>query len=199
MKKIKKEEKIYLYAAYSKLLQGGRIHGATQTKYRILCSSWLLATFAAIGFLLSKDNILPFNHILGIVIISIIGVSGIYILWYADTFIEEMLLDINVVEGLRLEKEHPWLPQVHNSFLHLYKTTNARIVKVLYFIGCKTILIMIIAFSLLIYFYNTNLLASIFSFFTIFILNILSSKYMISKAGKIHDFMDFLWRVDEQR
>lgn len=197
MKKI--DKKSLVYASYSKVLQGGRYHGAIQTKYRVLCSSWLLATFAAVGFLLSKENLLPLDHLLAAAIICVIGMIGIYILWYADTFVEELLLDINVVEGLRIEKENPWAPQIHNTFLHLYKHTHARIVKVLFFIGCKSILMFTFGLTIAFYFYKMSTFLTISSILFCIILNILSSKYMIAKAGKIQDFMEFLWCTDERR
>ena len=193
------DPKKLVYASYSKVLQGGRYHGAIQTKYRVMCSTWLLATFAAIGFLLFRDGLLPFNHLIGIALITLVGIAGIYILWYADTFVEELLLDINVVEGLRLEKENPGIPQVHHNFLHLYKNSNARIVKVLFFIGCKSILIFTAAIDLAFYFYRTSLLLSLSSIIGCIILNLISSRYMIAKAGKIQEFMEFLWRMDERR
>ena len=135
--------RVQVCAAYSHLLSATRHHGSLQTNYRIMASSWLLATFAAIGFLLSEDDLLPFDHLLGVLLACILGIIGIYLLWYEDTFVQELLLDINVVEALQLEKHYEWLPQVHHCFLHLYKKTNARVVKVLFFIGCKSILFVI--------------------------------------------------------
>lgn len=170
-----------------------------QTGYRITASSWLLASFAAIGFLLSKDNILPFDHLLGVVYTCILGIIGLYLLWYADTFVEELLLDINVVEALRLEKKHPWLPQVHHSFLHLYKTTNARFVKVLFFIGCKSILIFIMGISMALYLDRYNYILIFTAVGLCILLNFVSSKFMLYKAGKIQEFMEYLDHVDEQR
>lgn len=193
------DPKNLVFASYAKLLQGGRYHGTLQTKYRVMCSTWLLASFAAIGFLLSQDNLLPFDPLIGVSLISLIGIIGIYILWYADTFVEELLLDINVVEGLRLEMENPWMPQVHHTFLHLYKNTNARIVKVLFFIGCKSILLVSGSISLFLYFYSRSFIGLVATVVGFMVLNFLSSHLMIAKAGKIQEFMDFLWRVDERR
>lgn len=193
------DPKNLVLAGYSKVLQGGRYHGTLQTKYRVMCSTWLLATFAAIGFLLSKDKLLPFDHLLGVALISLIGIAGIYILWYADTFVEELLLEINVVEGLRMEKENEWMPQVYHTFLHLYQNTNARIVKVLFFIGCKSILIFTGAVTLSFYFYDRSVIGLIITIAGSLILNFISSSLMIAKAGKIQEFMDFLWRMDERR
>ena len=195
----KKHIKFLAYGTYSRILNGGRHHGAIQTGYRIIASSWLLATFAGIGFLLSSDNILPFNHLLGVSVLCMIGITGLYLTWYEDTFVQEMLLDINVVEGLRLEKQFSWLPQVHHCFLRLYQTTNARFVKVLFFIGCKSILFFIMWSSLAIYFYKFSYILSLTLVLLFFFTNYISSKIMIYKAGEIQEFMEFLNDVDERR
>ncbi len=194
----KTKNRVLIYGVYSKLLNGGRYHGAFQTKYRILASSWLLATFVAIGFLLSKDNLLPFSHLIAVTIICVIGILGLYLLWYEDTFVQELLLDINVVEALELEKRNSWIPQLHHRFLHLYKNTNARFVKVLFFIGCKSILFFIMACSLAIYLYQLSYLWMTLVILVCVFLNYISSQYMIRKTGKIQELMEFLTDVDER-
>lgn len=192
-------EPFLIFSAYSKLLNTARHHGAFQSSYRLIASSWLLATFVAIGFLLSKDNILPFEHILGVPLICSLGIIGLYLIWYEDTVIQETLLDINVVEALELEKLYPWLPQLHHRFLKLYKSTNARFVKVLFFIGCTSILFFIMTIALAIYLYDLNIILMILIVFSCLLLNAFSAYYMIYKAGKIQEFMEYLTNVDERR
>jgi hypothetical protein len=198
MAKKKNIEHLLIYGTYSKILHGGRLYGGYQTGYRIMASSWLLATFAAIGFLLSNDNILPFEHILAVPIISFFGIVGLYLIWHEDTFVQEILLDVNVVEGLELEKKHPWLPQVHHNFLNLYKTTNARFVKVLFFIGCKSILFLTMGISLAIFLYPISLVYTTIALLGCIGLNLLSNRLMIRKAGKIQELMEHLSDVDER-
>lgn len=196
----KKNHKKYLiYASYAKLLHGGRHHGYLQTNYRMMTSTWLLGTFAGIGFLMSSFNTLPFDHLIGVACACIIGIVGIYLLWYADTFIQELLLDINVVEGLILERKYKWLPQIHHTFLHLYKNSNARFVKVLFFIGCKGILVFVFLMSLGFYVYRINPGFVFFLLPACLLLFCLSTAYMVSKTGKIQEFMEYLTRVDKQR
>jgi hypothetical protein len=191
-------EKPLVASTYSKLLEGGRHHGAIQTGYRIMASTWLLATFAAIGFLLSGDVLLPFSHLLGVTIACLLGIVGLYLIWYEDTFVQEMLLDIHVVEALLLEERHNWLPQVHHNFLHLYKHSNARIVKVLFFMGCKSILVFIAATALGFYFYPMGPHLTIATIAACIVLNFLSSKLMLKKSGKIQEFIDFMSYVDRR-
>jgi len=201
-KTISEEEvhrRLLVCATYSYLLSAARHHGSLQTSYRIMASSWLLATFVAIGFLISADAILPFDHLLGVAIICILGIIGLFLLWYEDTFVQELLIDINVVEALRLESQNSWLPQLHHCFLHLHSKTNARVVKVVFFVGCKSILFTIMAIFLGIYFYKYNLHLMFITILACLLLNILSSHFMIGKAGKIQKLMEYLHRVDEKQ
>jgi hypothetical protein len=88
-----------------------------QSNYRSLASTWLLATFAGIGFVWSvnykNDN--PFPSSLVVAGIAIAGSIGIFLLWNLDHNVYHGLLDAVFVEGIKLEKEYPWLPQVRNN------------------------------------------------------------------------------------
>ncbi len=189
------KEKEELCNVYAQLLAGGRHYGELQTQYRIIASTWLLATFAAIGFLLSADNILPFDHLLGVVLISNIGIVGIYLIWYEDTVIQELLLDLFVIDAVRLENQNKWLPQVHNRFIRLSKGET---VKEMFFIGCKTILLFIMGLSLVAYFYNISiLLMGAFALICV-LFNYVSSRYMLKKASKIRDYLEFFVKLSDR-
>lgn len=190
------KRRYFIYGAYSKVLSGARHHASLQANYRIMASTWLLATFSAIGFLLSVDELLPFDHLLAVVFICFIGITGLYFLWYEDTVVQELLLDMHVVEGLSLEKKHLWLPQLHHCFLHLYKKGQTPIVKVLFFIGCKTILIIIMTISLCMYLYPKHIILILFSILFFLIFNYYSSKFMLYKTAKIEEFLEYLTNVD---
>ncbi len=198
-KSAKKEKASFpVFAAYSKALSGARHHALIQANYNVLSSTWLLATFGAIGFLLTSVNFLPFNNLLGVAAACLVGIVGLYFLWYESTVVQELLLDMNVVEGLALEKKHPWLPQLHHSFLHLYQNRSVSIVKALFFIGCKTILLLIMAISLCFYFYQRHHFLVIITVAIFIIINFISSQFMLNKEAKIGRFMEYLSHVDDR-
>lgn len=184
------DEAFAVYGAYSKLLNDARLCAVKQTGYRILASTWFLATLAGAGFLISANNVLPFSHLLGVAIICFIGAGGQYILWYEDTIVEEQLLDLSVIEALHLESEHGWLPRLHHRFLHLYSGSTS-IVKTLFFIGCKSLLVFVSALCLGFYFYPAKLEAAI-SFVALIVLNFFSSRFMKSKSEVVKDLELFI-------
>lgn len=191
-RKKRREDKSLICGIYAQLLSGGRHHGILQTHCKVIASHWLLATFAAIGFFLSVDEILPIDHLLGVAIICLIGVSGIYLLWYEDVFVQESLLDVDVIEGLRLEKEYRWLPQMHHCFVHVFKRGNASNIKVLFFIGCKTILLTTMTIALGIYTYRINYNIMICTLIACMIFNYWCTRFMLLKTRKIDEFLRHL-------
>lgn len=192
------KKRLLIYGVYSKLLSAGRHHGAIQTNFRIIGSTWLLACFAGAGFLLTIDNILPFSHLLGVAGVCLVGIFGLYLIWYEDTYVQELLLDINVVEAIRLEKKYKWIPKVHLCFLHLYSKGSTPLTKIFFFIGCKTILIIIMAIVLGFYFYNISVYLMYLTVIFLLFLNYFSSRFMIKKAGEINNFMEFLNDADDR-
>lgn len=185
MTESKNQKAFLIYGAYSKVLNGARHHGNLQTSYRIVASSWLLATFIAIGFILSTDNILPFDQMIAVALICALGITGLYLIWYEDTIVQDLLLDINVLEALRIETKHKSLPQIHHRFLNLYKRTNAKYAKVIFYVGCTIILFFIITISLAVYFSKINQFSMFLSIILTLLINYLSGHYMVIKAGKI--------------
>jgi len=87
--------------------------------YKSLASTWLLATFGAIGFIMI-NKIEPKE--LTICIISFAGSIGIFLLWLIDLRVYQQLLAANFVEGYELEKKYSWLPQIRHSITKTQKT-----------------------------------------------------------------------------
>lgn len=86
-----------------------------QSKYRSLASTWLLATFAGIGFILSEKLNMTIPIDLTISAISVAGSIGIYLLWNLDHMVYHRLLESTFVECFKLEDEYQWLPKAaHN-------------------------------------------------------------------------------------
>jgi MFS family permease len=82
-----------------------------QSVYRGVASSWLLATFGAVGFLLfNKDGNVAHPWMAGA--ICILGSLGISLLWMLDLHIYHRLLVAAFHQGRALEDQFPWLPQI---------------------------------------------------------------------------------------
>ncbi|HWY21094.1 MAG TPA: hypothetical protein VNX26_07725 [Candidatus Acidoferrum sp.] len=85
-----------------------------QSVYRGVASSWLLATFGAVGILLfDKDGHVAHPWMSGA--ICILGALGICLLWMLDLHIYHRILEAAFDQALALEKKFPWLMQLRNT------------------------------------------------------------------------------------
>ncbi len=95
-----------------------------QSRYRSLASTWLLATFAALGFVLSNENFeIPFPRLLAAAGLALAGATGIILLWILDLMVYHRLLEATYVEGLRFERLYRWLPKVRTN---MWKTQSGK-------------------------------------------------------------------------
>lgn len=88
-----------------------------QTSCRSMTSAWLLATFGAIGFILSQKFEVAIDRELLITVIAIVGAVGIALLWVLDLLVYHRLLDSCFIEGLILEERYPWLPPFRGNMM----------------------------------------------------------------------------------
>ena len=72
--------------------------------------------FGGIGFALSAEH-LGIPPGLTVWVLGLAGAVGITQLWNLDIRVYHQLLDSCFVQGLKLEREHPWLPQVRSGML----------------------------------------------------------------------------------
>ena len=89
-----------------------------QAKYRLLASTWLLASFAGIGFVL-KDLGTASEKDLLLFAITAGGSFGVVLIWILDILGYHRLLGAYFLEGLRIEQENPELPQIRHQMLKL--------------------------------------------------------------------------------
>ena len=113
-----KDEKELIKALYLSLGEAERKLGESQNTYRTLASTWMLATMAAIGYVLSTK---PIEEKIGIDLyllcwlLALAGAISIVVLWLLDMRVYQRLLGRFYAEGLAMERGEPWLPQVRNQ------------------------------------------------------------------------------------
>jgi fucose 4-O-acetylase-like acetyltransferase len=93
-----------------------------QHNYRALASTWLLAMFAGIGYVLTAKD-LPFIPQPIIAFLGLAGACGMTLLWNLDLRVYHQLLESCFVEGLKLEKKYSWLPQ---TWLNMMETQDGK-------------------------------------------------------------------------
>lgn len=109
----------HVIALYTECMAQERHFNGLEAGYRRLASTWLLAGFAAIGFLMNlRDEDLLVPPPLMIAAVGVLTALGIGMLWGLDLHVYHRLLNANFAEGLMLEARHPWLPQTHFNMYH---------------------------------------------------------------------------------
>jgi hypothetical protein len=129
------EEKQRICEFYVELGSGERHFNNLQTTYRTFASTWLLAAFAATGFVLSMktDPAIPRG-----LLVSGIGLGagvGIYLLWLIDLVFYQRLLSAFFQEAEILERKYEWLPQVRRNMRYLAQEKGAFAVRWFYIVA----------------------------------------------------------------
>jgi len=98
-----------------------------QTGYRKLASTWLLASFAACGYVLKSDSDIPYYKWYFVFGICIAATVGLAILWLLDLSVYQKLLGEFFYQGVLLELEYyKWLPPIRINILRSQKTGDVR-------------------------------------------------------------------------
>jgi FtsH-binding integral membrane protein len=115
-----------------------------QTVYRTMASTWLLSSFAAMGYILSKEFQPGIERELLIAAVAAVGTVGIVLLWVLDARVYQQLLGSCFVEGYLLENLYPWLPPVRHN---MWKSQNnlGVLSRVVDFYAAPTVLLAAIA------------------------------------------------------
>lgn len=98
-----------------------RDFNSLQAGYRKLASTWLLAVFAGLGYLLNPVELsvgkiqLGLEEPLLVIALGVAGYFGILVLWLLDIFVYHRLLVSYFRQGHELEGKHSWLPQVRHD------------------------------------------------------------------------------------
>src|SRR5262249_21477532 len=83
-----------------------------QSVYRGIASTWLLATFAGVGYILyGHETPAPGPDVIVPGLICLSGAVGIALIWLLDMHVYHRLLVSIFDEGRKLEQSYPWLPR----------------------------------------------------------------------------------------
>jgi hypothetical protein len=113
-----------IWEIYKEIGEEERHFNQIQHQYRILTSTWLLATFAATGYALTKLEtgsndafwLTSYKELI-VAAIALFGAVGIRLLWLLDIKVYHQLLDACFVTGVKLERRYEWLPPLRNTML----------------------------------------------------------------------------------
>lgn len=114
-----------------------------QSKYRTLASTWLLAAFSAMGFIVSEVIEINVEKELLISGIAIAALIGIMLLWVIDLLVYHRLLDSCFIEGLILEEKYSWLPPIRHNMMATMQGEGVLLRVVGFYIAMAAVLILI--------------------------------------------------------
>jgi hypothetical protein len=106
--------------AYWKLAEIEQRFNTTQAATRALASTWMLAAFSAIAFLIRSQNggtwLMP--PLMLVVLVSTMAVIGLFVLWIVDQLVYQRLLGAAFTAGLRMEYDNPCIPPIRALMMH---------------------------------------------------------------------------------
>lgn len=106
-----------------------------QSNYRTMASTWLLAAFTGIGYLLTQydEMILPFPAPALIGGICLAVCIGVMLIWVLDIRIYHRLLQDCFAAGMKLEDDYPYLPKIRHRMNNNKSSVNWGLV--LFYVG----------------------------------------------------------------
>jgi hypothetical protein len=143
------ESKSIVWESYREMGEYERHFDRLEQQCRTLSSTWILAAFAAIGYLLinvsaTQHDWLFSNRTLIISLIAFLSAIGIRLLWVLDR-VYHQLLNACFADGLRLEDENNWLPCIRHKMVESQKNGTALPQIAAFYIGCTLTLLIISA------------------------------------------------------
>ena len=119
---IQYSNKTFLYGIYIKLSYFENHFDNIATRYRNIALTWLLATYAGIGFLLSTETeTLIIDHLLAVLLICFIGMLGITLIWHLDVNVYHRFWTALFAEEVIMEEQYAFLPQIQRTTLLIDK------------------------------------------------------------------------------
>jgi hypothetical protein len=157
-----------------------------QSKYRALTSTWLLAAFLGIGYVLSRDHqvVLPFNIFLAVIVLSFLGSFGITLLWFLDVVLYQRLWLACVVELARLEHKHRWLPRINLNILEMRRSKRFRFFQSYFYVGINSAFVAISSVTAIVIF-GTSIAWSSAVLFASALAIYLMTKLMLLYSGEM--------------
>lgn len=195
-------QKTLIFGIYTKLNEFERHFEIVSTKYKYVALTWLLASFAGIGFLLSTESTeLPFPHMIAVAIVSFIGLIGVSLIGNFDVNVYHRFWAALFVEEVVMEERYKFLLQSRKITLLIDESRERVFSQGLLYQVANSILIITMGVCLV---YELSYLPAIFVFLIVLFflaLMLLSWVVMLNTSRRIqrglHDLIKV--RLKEER
>ena len=124
---------------------------------RTLASGWLLAAFAALGWLLDPSKPSSWAVPLGLLLIAVcvLGVVGVATLWVLDQLVFHRLLNSVFLVGLKMESAEPALPPIRALMMKSVEGKGTHRWELFFYLGP---LVVFVVFSAIVVTTGSNIL-----------------------------------------
>ena len=146
-----------VWSIYKALSEQCEHFNGLESSYRTLASTWLLAAFAGMGFVLKEIH--TGQQLLLVAGIAAVAAIGILLLWLLDQMVYHRLLSAAFAEQLALERQHAWLPQVAHRMMQAHGNTGVTSKVVWFYVATYALLAAIASFTAVLGFMPTASLA----------------------------------------
>jgi len=201
MSKEENKKKLITYGMYCNFIKEVQHFDNLQTHFRLLSSTILLGSIAAIGFLFSLENLnIPLGKSFVALLVAFIGITSLLTLWYVDLKFYERLLVSNFAEAYRLENENDWLPKVHHNMLFASHKKDHPSNIAFYYIGCIETLTLTIGLTITydLYLVHKHMFWAIFVLVLTFVLGVIFYVFIKRKTQKINDLLEQIEYIKEE-
>jgi len=115
------DENSIAQAIYSDLILYENHYNVLQNKYKGLASTWIVATFIGIGYVLSGYEVgISINIFLTIMFLTMLSGAGIYLIWFLDAGVYYKFIESIFFEVIKLEDKYPFLGKSHHNIVKLH-------------------------------------------------------------------------------
>lgn len=153
-------KKSIAYGLYFKLISYENHYNLIQTKYKALATTWMLAAFIGIGYLLGgKETGIPFNILISTMLICLLAAEGIILVWFLDAGVYYRLIEAIFAEAIKLETRFKFLGKNHQNLLRLHNSHRDPLKFMTMFYSSFVFFLLLIALiSIALYVYSINIL-----------------------------------------
>lgn len=182
------------FGLFNKMIGYEHHYNTIQNRYKTLAATWMLMTFLGIGYFLSGFEVgIPFNSLIGVMILCLLSSTGIFLLWYLDSGIYHKLLEAVFMETFSLEKKFLFLGKSHENMMNLiYQGKKIPVFfHGLFYSSFIVFLIIIAMISVCIYLFGISKMYAVVVGF-LFILSLLIFRVLHKKATQYYETYEFI-------
>lgn len=179
------------YGLYSQIKGHKDYFSRAQGRYRALVSTWIIAAFIGLGYVLSKKEAgsVPISPMIQAAFLSLGAVLGIGLLWHLDIVLHQKLWWASVAELASIEEKYSFITRVNSNILLTHRDRRFCWMQSIIYIGSIIAFIFIATLCLAVNFYmsGSNTLFWIVIIFGV-VISALLPFWMIKQSGELNKY-----------